>query len=55
MRSNPLLKKPGYSETDRLVIVHTDDIGMCHAPVPAFREFWSFGTITSAATMVPCP
>ena len=55
MSSNPFLKKLGYSETDRLVIVHTDDIGMCHASVQAFQELWAFGTITSGATMVPCP
>ena len=52
---NPLLKKLGYSETDRLVIIHTDDIGMCHASVQAFQDLWAFGTITSGATMVPCP
>jgi chitin disaccharide deacetylase len=55
MSPNLLLKKLGYSETDRLVIIHTDDIGMCHASVQAFRDLWAFGTITSGATMVPCP
>jgi predicted glycoside hydrolase/deacetylase ChbG (UPF0249 family) len=28
---------------------------MCHASVQAFKDLWKFGTITSAATMVPCP
>jgi predicted glycoside hydrolase/deacetylase ChbG (UPF0249 family) len=55
MLPNPFLKKLGYSETDRLVIIHTDDIGMCHASVQAFRDLWALGTITSAAVMVPCP
>src|SRR5512134_2563466 len=55
MNSNPFLTKLGYSENDRLVILHTDDIGMCHASVQAFQDLWAFGTITSAATMVPCP
>ena len=55
MTLNPFLQKLGYSETDRLVIIHTDDIGMCHASVQAFRDLWAFGTITSGATMVPCP
>jgi chitin disaccharide deacetylase len=54
MTPNPFLKKLGYLETDRLVIIHTDDIGMCHASVQAFRDLWAFGTITSGATMVPC-
>jgi predicted glycoside hydrolase/deacetylase ChbG (UPF0249 family) len=55
MKPNPYLKKLGYSDNDRLVIIHTDDIGMCHASVQAFKDLWAFGTITSGATMVPCP
>jgi predicted glycoside hydrolase/deacetylase ChbG (UPF0249 family) len=55
MTPNPFLKKLGSSDTDRLVIIHTDDIGMCHASVQAFKDLWAFGTITSGATMVPCP
>ena len=55
MRPNPLLKKLGFSDDDRAVIIHTDDIGMCHASVEAFKDLWNFGTITSGATMVPCP
>jgi predicted glycoside hydrolase/deacetylase ChbG (UPF0249 family) len=55
MRPNPYLKKLGFSENDRAVIIHTDDIGMCQASVQAFKDLWNFGTITSGATMVPCP
>jgi len=55
MTPNPLLKKLGFSDTDRLVIVHTDDIGMCQASVTAYEHLWEFGTISSGATMVPCP
>jgi predicted glycoside hydrolase/deacetylase ChbG (UPF0249 family) len=55
MRPNPFLKKVGYSDSDRAVIIHTDDIGMCHASVQAFKDLWAFGTITSGAVMVPCP
>lgn len=55
MTPNPFLNKLGYSNTDRLVIIHTDDIGMCHASVQAFKDLWEFGTITSGAVMVPCP
>ncbi len=55
MTPNPFLKKLGFSETDRAVIIHTDDIGMCHASLQAFKDLWKFGTITSAAVMVPCP
>lgn len=55
MSANPFLKKLGFSDYDRVVIIHTDDIGMCHASVQAFKDLWNFGTITSGATMVPCP
>lgn len=53
-KPNPLLKKLGYSDTDRLVIIHTDDIGMCQASVQAFKDLWSVGGVTSGAVMVPC-
>jgi predicted glycoside hydrolase/deacetylase ChbG (UPF0249 family) len=55
MTPNPFLKKLGYSDKERLVIIHTDDIGMCHASLQAFKDLWKFGTITSGAVMVPCP
>jgi predicted glycoside hydrolase/deacetylase ChbG (UPF0249 family) len=55
MTQSPLLKKLGYSDTDRLVIIHTDDIGMCQASVQAFKDLWEFGTISSGAVMTPCP
>ena len=55
MQPNPVLKKLGYSNTDRLVILHTDDIGMCQASVQAFIDLWQTGSISSAAIMMPCP
>jgi chitin disaccharide deacetylase len=55
MTPNPFLQKLGFLNTDRLVIIHTDDIGMCHASLQAFKDLWNFGTITSGAVMVPCP
>lgn len=55
MGPNPVLKKLGYSNDDRVVIIHTDDIGMCQASVSAFSELWEFGVISSGAVMVPCP
>jgi hypothetical protein len=55
MAANAAPKKLGYSEQDRLVIIHTDDIGMCQASLQAFSDLWEFGTISSGAVMVPCP
>lgn len=54
MGPNPVLKKLGFENKDRLVIIHTDDIGMCQASVSAFKDLWEFGSISSGATMVPC-
>ena len=55
MQPNPVLKKLGVSDTDRLVILHTDDIGMCQASLSAFIDLWDFGGISSGAIMMPCP
>jgi hypothetical protein len=54
MNPNPSLKKLGFSNTDRVVIIHTDDIGMCQASVSAFAALNGVGIISSGATMVPC-
>jgi chitin disaccharide deacetylase len=51
---NPILKKLGFADTDRLVIIHTDDIGMCQASVSAFSDLADAGLISSGAVMVPC-
>lgn len=52
---NPYLKKLGFSATDRLVILHADDLGMCQAGLSAYEELLQFGLLSSVATMVPCP
>jgi predicted glycoside hydrolase/deacetylase ChbG (UPF0249 family) len=51
---NPALRKLGYDERDRVVIVHADDVGMCQATLPALTDLSDAGLISSAATMVPC-
>jgi len=55
VQPNPVLKKLGYSDSDRLVILHADDLGMCQASVAAAAELFEFGLISSGAVMVPCP
>ncbi len=55
MNPNPVLKKLGFSNTDRLAIIHTDDIGMCQASVQAYIDLCENGTISSGAIMMPCP
>jgi predicted glycoside hydrolase/deacetylase ChbG (UPF0249 family) len=48
-----LMHRLGYSSTDRVVIVHADDVGLCHASVQAYDELAQAGAITSASTMAP--
>ncbi len=54
MNTKIILKKLGFSSTDRVVIFHADDIGMCEASVSAYAELLDFGIMSSSATMVPC-
>lgn len=50
-----ILGKLGYTTNDKLLILHADDLGMCHsanvAAIKAFKE----NAISSASVMVPCP
>lgn len=55
MKPNPYLKKLGLSDSDRLVIFHADDIGMCQSSLAAYADLVDFGLLSSAAVMVPCP
>lgn len=54
MTYSPLLNSLGLNQTDRAVIIHTDDIGVSQASVAAARELWQAGIISSSATMTPC-
>jgi chitin disaccharide deacetylase len=43
-------------ETQRTeLVLHADDVGMCHGANAAFVELSKAGTITSGSVMVPCP
>ena len=55
MQPNPVLRRLGLADDDRVAVIHTDDIGMCLASVAAFADLWDFGLISSGAVMVPCP
>ncbi len=37
------------------VVIHADDVAMCHGANTAFAELSRLGTITSGSVMVPCP
>lgn len=53
--SQNTLQRLGVSSNDRAVILHADDIGMCHATLPAFENLLDFGLTSSYAIMTPCP
>jgi predicted glycoside hydrolase/deacetylase ChbG (UPF0249 family) len=53
-KPNPYLKRLGFADTDRVVIFHADDIGMCQGSVSAYADLLDFGILSSAAMMVPC-
>jgi predicted glycoside hydrolase/deacetylase ChbG (UPF0249 family) len=55
VRPNPVLRKLGFADNDRLVILHIDDVGMSQATLSALDDLLDFGLISSAAVMVPCP
>ncbi|QLG86960.1 ChbG/HpnK family deacetylase [Chitinibacter bivalviorum] len=50
-----LQERLGFAATDRLLIVHADDIGMCEATVSAWRELHGQSAMTSASAMATCP
>ena len=44
------------AEADRrVVVVHADDVGMCHGANAAYFELFALGVCTSGSVMVPCP
>ena len=55
MNANPVLNRLGFSDSDRVVIIHADDIGMCQSSIEAFHVLNQTGLALSGAVMVPCP
>jgi predicted glycoside hydrolase/deacetylase ChbG (UPF0249 family) len=55
MGGNPALQRLGYHPSDRVIILHADDVGMCHGANVAFLELSRYGLITCGSVMVPCP
>ena len=47
--ANPIVERMGFTPDDRVVIVHADDVGMCHAANAAFWEDQAYGIVTSGS------
>ena len=43
------------SASRRRLVLHEDDVGMCHGANTAFFELSKLGVCSSGAVMVPCP
>ena len=39
----------------KAIVLHQDDVGMCHGANRAYEELTRFGTCSSGSVMVPCP
>lgn len=50
-----LSERLGFDATDRIAIVHADDIGFCHAANDGAFEALDRGPATCGSVMVPCP
>ncbi len=50
-----LARTLGYDEDARVVVVHVDDLGMCHAANVGGFEALRRGIATCGSIMVPCP
>jgi predicted glycoside hydrolase/deacetylase ChbG (UPF0249 family) len=55
MTYNPVLKKLGFSEKDRVVVIHADDVAVSQASIDAYLELMDFGTISCGSAMTPTP
>ncbi len=50
-----LAEQLGFRKEDRLLILHADDLGMCHAVNVASVKGLTEGVVTCGSVMVPCP
>ncbi len=55
MPATSAMRELGLDPGRRAVILHADDVGMCHGANTAFLELARGGGLTCGSVMVPCP
>jgi predicted glycoside hydrolase/deacetylase ChbG (UPF0249 family) len=50
-----LAERLGFAASDRVAVIHCDDVGMCHAANVGAFEALARGPATCGSIMVPCP
>lgn len=48
-------QKLGWGANDRVLMIHADDVGMCHETVLGATDAYENGVVSSMSVMMPCP